>query len=90
MLHGGFGPRVSIDVLLMPKGRAMSTAQPATERLVLEPDGGRCPTAVAYPQLIGMRDAYKLGDGDIEITMCHAQLFELSMVTKSVGNYIVH
>jgi hypothetical protein len=43
-----------------------------------------------YSQLIGMGNVYKLGNGDIEITMRHAQLFELSMVTKSVGNYVVH
>jgi len=43
-----------------------------------------------YPQLIGMRYAYKLSDGDIKVTMRHAQLFELSMVAKGVGNYVVH
>ena len=43
-----------------------------------------------YPQLIGMGNVDKLCDGDIEIAMCHAQLFESSMVTKSVSNYVVH
>ena len=43
-----------------------------------------------HPQLIDMRNIRKLGDGDIEITMCHAQLLELSTVAKCVGNYIVH